>query len=48
MLPNKVTLVDFVEFDMFDFDIILGMDWLHACFASIDCRTKGSEVPISK
>ena len=35
MLPNKVTLVDFVEFDMFDFDIILGMDWLHASFASI-------------
>ena len=48
MLPNRVTLVDFVGLDMFDFDIILGMDWLHACFASIDCRTKGSEVPISK
>ena len=25
---------------MVDFDVILGMDWLHACFASIDCRTK--------
>ena len=25
---------------MLDFDIILGMDWLHACFASIDCRTR--------
>ena len=37
MLPNKVTLVDLVELYMFDFDIILGMDWLHACFASIDC-----------
>ena len=24
---------------MLDFDIILGMDWLHACFASIGCRT---------
>ncbi|KAH0775084.1 hypothetical protein KY290_012221 [Solanum tuberosum] len=23
-----------------DFDVILGMDWLHACFASIDCRTR--------
>ncbi|KAH0709388.1 hypothetical protein KY284_010815 [Solanum tuberosum] len=28
------------ELDMLDFDVILGMDWLHACFASIDCRTQ--------
>ena len=40
MLPNKVTLVDLVELDMFDFDIILGMDWLHAYFVSIYCRTR--------
>ena len=26
---------------MLDFDVILGMDWLHACFASIDCRNRG-------
>ena len=25
---------------MIDFDSIFGMDWLHACFASIDCRTR--------
>ena len=25
---------------MLDLDVILGMDWLHACFASIDCRTR--------
>ena len=25
---------------MLDFDIILGMDWLHTCFESIDCRTR--------
>ena len=25
---------------MLDFDVILGMNWLHACFASIDCRTR--------
>ncbi|KAH0680772.1 hypothetical protein KY284_021857 [Solanum tuberosum] len=25
---------------MLDFDVILRMDWLHACFASIDCRTR--------
>ena len=40
MLPNRVSYVDQVELNMLDFDIILGMDWLHACFASIDCRTR--------
>ena len=25
---------------MFYLDVILEMDWLHACFASIDCRTR--------
>ena len=40
MLPNKVTLVDLVEHDMFNFDIILGMDWLHEFFAFVDCRTR--------
>ena len=33
-------MVDLVKLDMLDFDVILGMDWLHACFASIDCRTR--------
>ena len=36
MLPNRVSYVDLVELDMLNFDIILRMDWLHACFASID------------
>ena len=39
-LPNRVSYVDLVELDMLDFDVILGMDWLHACFASIDCRIR--------
>ena len=39
-LHNRVSYVDLVELNMLDFDIILGMDWLHACFASIDCRTR--------
>ena len=39
-LPNRVTLVDLIELDMLDFDIMLGMDWFHACFAYIDCRTR--------
>ena len=38
-LPNRVSYVDLVELDMSDFVIILGMDCLHACFASIGCRT---------
>lgn len=38
-LYNKVTLVDWVDLDMFDFDVIFGMDSLHACYVSIDCRT---------
>ncbi|WMV45761.1 hypothetical protein MTR67_039146 [Solanum verrucosum] len=25
---------------MLDFDVILGMGWLHSCYASIDCRTR--------
>ena len=25
---------------MVDFYVILGMKWLHDCFASIDCRTR--------
>ena len=40
MLPNRVTHVELVELDMVDFDMILGIDWLHACFASIDSRTR--------
>lgn len=38
--PNRVTLVDLIVLDMIDFDVILGMDWLHAFFDSIDCRTR--------
>ena len=25
---------------MEDFDVILGMDWLHSCYVSVDCRTR--------
>lgn len=34
ILSNRVTLVDLVVIDMFDFDIILGIDWFHSCFCS--------------
>ena len=25
---------------MVDFDVILGMDWLHSCYDLVDCRTR--------
>ena len=40
MLPNRVNYVELVEIDMFDFDIILVMDWLQYCCASIDCSIR--------
>ncbi|WMV37562.1 hypothetical protein MTR67_030952 [Solanum verrucosum] len=39
-LSYRVTHVDLVELDILEFDVILGMDWIHACNASIDCRTR--------
>ncbi|KAH0729889.1 hypothetical protein KY289_001077 [Solanum tuberosum] len=39
-INHKNTMDDLVELDMVDFDVILGMDWLHSCYASIDCRTR--------
>ena len=30
---QKVTVADLVELEMVDFDVILGMDWLHSCYA---------------
>ena len=38
-LSQKVTFADLLELKMIDFDIILGMDWLHSCYASVNCRT---------
>lgn len=37
---HKVFSCDLIELEIFDFDVILGMDWLHASYASIDCRTR--------
>ncbi|KAH0776371.1 hypothetical protein KY290_007782 [Solanum tuberosum] len=37
---HKSTMADLIELDMVDFDVILGMDWLHSCYASVDCRTQ--------
>ncbi|XP_070046618.1 uncharacterized protein [Nicotiana tomentosiformis] len=34
------TVADLIELGMVDFDIIMGMDWLHSCFAKLDYRTR--------
>ncbi|KAH0637947.1 hypothetical protein KY290_036496 [Solanum tuberosum] len=39
-VSQKVTSADLVELEMVEFDVILGMDWLHSCYASVDCRTR--------
>ena len=39
-LPIRYSYVDLVELDKLDSDIILGMDWLHTYFASINWRTR--------
>ena len=39
-VSHKSTRTYLIELDMVDFDGILGMDWLHACYASIDCKTR--------
>ena len=39
LFPNRVIYVELVEIDMHDFDVIFGMDWLHAFFAFINSRT---------
>ncbi|XP_070050318.1 uncharacterized protein [Nicotiana tomentosiformis] len=40
LINDRPTSVDFVELVMLDFDVIMGMDWLAACYANIDCRAK--------
>ena len=37
---HKSTMTEFVEFNMIDFDFILGMYYLHSFYALVDCRTR--------
>ena len=39
-INQKNTITDLVKFEIVDFDVILDIDWLHSCYASIDCRTR--------
>ena len=40
IVSQKVTSADLVKLEMADFDVILFMDWLHSCYASVDCRSR--------
>lgn len=40
LINDRPTSIDLVELVMLDFDVIMGMDWLAACYANIDCRVK--------
>jgi len=39
---SRQTSVDLVKLEMMDFDAIMGMDWLAACYATVDCRAKAA------
>ncbi|XP_015168632.1 uncharacterized protein [Solanum tuberosum] len=33
-------LADLIELEMVEFDVIMCMDWLASCYATVDCQTK--------
>ncbi|XP_070032167.1 uncharacterized protein [Nicotiana tomentosiformis] len=37
---GRDTMADFMELEMVEFDVIMGMDWLYSCFAKLYCRTR--------
>lgn len=39
-INHKDTMDDLVALDMVHFDVILGMYWIHVCYASVDCITR--------
>ena len=39
-LQSHVYLTYLIDLDMVDFDVTLGMDWIYASYATIDCRTR--------
>ncbi|KAL4016296.1 hypothetical protein IC575_023944 [Cucumis melo] len=46
-IAGHVIEVTLIVLDMLDFDVILGMDWLAANHASIDCSRKEADVSLS-
>ena len=39
-IEDREMLADLILMDMYDYDVILGMDWLAAYHASVDCFRK--------
>ena len=39
-IEDRVLFADLVILDIYDFDVILGMDWLCKYYANIDCHKK--------
>ena len=40
VVSGKAMCANLIELPMHDFDIILGMDWLHSHYACLDCRSR--------
>ena len=40
VVSSKNMCANFVQLPMHDFDVILGMDCLHCCYACLDCRNR--------
>ncbi|XP_070022258.1 uncharacterized protein [Nicotiana sylvestris] len=40
LINDRPTSVDLVKLVMLDSDVIMGIDWMAACYANIDCRAK--------
>ena len=46
-IKDEIFLVDLVELEILEFDVILGMDWLSAHHAVLDCFNKVVTLSIS-
>ena len=46
-IEDEILLVDLVELEILEFDVILGMDWLSAHHAVLDCFNKEVTLSIS-
>ena len=40
IICDRCTKADLIELDVIEFDIIMGMDWLASCYATVDCQKK--------
>ena len=40
MVSQKITSVDLVELEMTNFDVILDIDWLYSCYASVNFKNR--------